>query len=84
MALGLATSVISSVFNTLGAMSGNVILFIIIALIGHVLNILINMLGAYVHSNRLTFVEFFGKFYEGGGRKFKPFGMNTKYIKVTK
>lgn len=84
MALGLATSVISSVFNTLGAMSGNVVLFIVIALIGHVLNILINMLGAYVHSNRLTFVEFFGKFYEGGGRKFKPFGMNTKYIKVTK
>ncbi len=86
LALGLATSVISSVFNQLGSMGGKsvpgVLLFIIIALLGHSLNIAINALGAYVHSNRLTFVEFFGKFYEGGGRKFTPFAMNTKYYKV--
>ena len=42
----------------------------------------INALGSYVHSNRLEFVEFFGKFYEGGGRKFSPLGIHTKYYKI--
>ena len=69
----------------MGSMFGNsvigVILFIIIFLIGHVLNMAINALGAYVHTNRLQFVEFFGKFYSGGGRKFAPFAVNTKYFK---
>jgi len=40
------------------------------------------LLGAYVHTNRLQYVEFFGKFYEGGGRMFNPFNMKTKYYKV--
>ena len=42
----------------------------------------INLLGAYVHTNRLQFVEFFGKFYEGGGREFKPYAVNTKYYNI--
>ena len=46
------------------------------------LNLAINALGAYVHTNRLQYVEFFGKFYEGGGRKFEPFAVHTKYYKV--
>lgn len=86
LALGLATSVISTVFNKLGSMLGNsipgVILFILVFIIGHGLNLAINALGAYVHTNRLQFVEFFGKFYGGGGRKFEPFGIHTKYYKV--
>ena len=41
----------------------------------------INMLGAYVHTNRLQYVELFSKFYEGGGRAFKPFAVHTKYVK---
>ena len=45
------------------------------------MNIGINLLGAYVHTNRLQFVEFFGKFYSGGGQKFRPFTVNTKYFK---
>jgi V/A-type H+-transporting ATPase subunit I len=85
LALGLATSVIATVFNKMGSMLGNtpvgVALFIIVFLMGHTLNLLINALGAYVHTNRLQFVEFFGKFYEGGGTKFNPFGINTKYYK---
>ena len=57
------------------------ILFTIIFLVGHTLNLAINVLGAYVHTNRLQFVEFFGKFYEGGGRAFSPFcAAQTKYI----
>ncbi|MEG7530274.1 MAG: V-type ATP synthase subunit I [Hungatella sp.] len=86
LALGLATSVISTVFNKMGSMVGNsipgVIVFILVFLAGHSLNLAINALGAYVHTNRLQFVEFFGKFYEGGGRKFAPFAIHTKYYKV--
>ena len=86
LALGLATSVISSVFNQMGSMVAGtpvigVIFFILIFLVGHVLNLAINALGAYVHANRLQYVEFFSKFYSGGGRKFTPFSINTKYIK---
>ena len=46
------------------------------------MNLAINLLGAYVHTNRLQFVEFFGKFYEGGGRPFNPFRENTKYAEI--
>ncbi len=86
LALGLATGVIASVFNQMGAMGGGgvvgAIVFIIVFLLGHSLNIGLNVLGAYVHSNRLEFVEFFGKFYEGGGKKFNPFSAKTKYFKI--
>lgn len=87
LALGLATGVIASVFNQMGAMLGNgpvgVIVFLFAFIVGHTLNLGINVLGAYVHTNRLQFVEFFGKFFEGGRRKFAPFAANTKYFKIT-
>ena len=60
----------------------SVFIFILIFMIGHVLNIAINVLGAYVHTNRLQFVEFFGKFYDGGGKSFEPFTEKTRYFKV--
>ncbi len=86
LALGLATGVIAQVFNQIGSMMGDgiigVIIFTLIFVIGHGLNIGINALGAYVHTNRLQFVEFFGKFYTGGGREFKPFKINTKHYTV--
>ena len=85
LALGLATGVIGSVINQMGSMAGGgvvgAILFLIVFLFGHSLNLGINLLGAYVHCNRLQYVEFFGKFYEGGGRKFQPFAPHTKYYK---
>ncbi|MEG2381108.1 MAG: V-type ATP synthase subunit I [Oscillospiraceae bacterium] len=85
LALGLATGVIAEVFNKMGSMFGGGIIgaiaFLIIFIIGHTLNIGINLLGAYVHTNRLQFVEFFGKFYEGGGEKYSPYSVNTKYYK---
>lgn len=86
LALGLATGVIAQVVNQMGSMGGKsvigVIMFIIVFIIGHVFNLAINLLGAYVHTNRLQYVEFFGKFYEGGGREFNPFKANTKYADV--
>ena len=83
MALGLATGVIAQVVNTMGSLGGggivNGIVFAVVFVVGHALNFAINCLGAYVHTNRLQYVEFFSKFYEGGGRAFSPLGMNTKY-----
>ena len=61
---------------------GGGIFFIGICLAVQTLNLAINLLGEYVHTNRLQFVEFFGKFYEGGGRPFEPFKENTKYADV--
>ena len=86
LALGLATGVIATVFNKMGSMIGGnffgAVVFLVVFLIGHALNMAINILGSYVHTNRLTFVEFFGKFYSGGGRKFEPFAVHTKYYKI--
>ena len=84
LALGLATGVIGSVINSMGAMLGGGVVgaigFTLVFLIGHSVNIGINLLGAYVHTNRLQYVEFFGKFYEGGGRPFNPFSIHTNYV----
>ncbi|MDL2254075.1 V-type ATP synthase subunit I [Ruminococcaceae bacterium OttesenSCG-928-I18] len=86
LALGLATGVIASVMNQLGTLAGGgfigIILFVLVFAVGQALNFGINVLGAYVHSNRLEFVEFFGKFYEGGGKVFTPLGIHTKYYKI--
>ncbi|MCF0146323.1 MAG: V-type ATP synthase subunit I [Eubacterium sp.] len=86
LALGLATGVIASVINMIATMFGGgvlgVIIFIVVFVLGHTLNIAINALGAYVHTNRLQYVEFFGKFYDAGGKPFRPFKNETKYITV--
>ena len=86
LALGLATGVIASVINTMGTLFGfnlfGIIILIIAFVAGHLFNILINALGAYVHSSRLQYVEFFGKFYEAGGKAFKPLKINTKYVEI--
>lgn len=86
LALGLATGVVASVINTMGTLFGlniaGIIILVIVFVVGTVFNIAINALGAYVHSSRLQYVEFFGKFYEGGGKAFQPFKINTKYIEL--
>jgi V/A-type H+-transporting ATPase subunit I len=82
MALMLAGSVIAQVFNTLAAIPGNIIIFIPIFLLGHALNIGLNLLGCYVHDLRLQCLEYFGKFYKDGGKPFKPLSIKTKYVDV--
>ena len=84
MALMLSGSVIASVFNTLGATFGNVILFVIVALIGNALNLALNLLGCYVHDLRLQCLEFFNRFYKEGGKPYKPLAIQTKYVDVIK
>ncbi len=86
LALGLATGVIATVFNQMGSMLGGGVLgaifFTVVFLIGHTMNLAINVLGAYVHTNRLQYVEFFGKFYEGGGRAYEPFAAHTRHFQI--
>jgi len=84
MALMLAGSVIAQVFNTLGAIPGNIIVFIVVSLAGNTLNFALNLLGCYVHDLRLQCLEFFNKFYMDGGRPFKPLEFDTKFVDIVK
>ncbi len=84
MALMLAGAVIAQVFNTLGGITGNVITFFIIAMIGNALNFALNLLGCYVHDMRLQCLEYFGRFYEDGGKPFRPLALNTQYVDIIK
>ncbi len=87
MALGLSGGYIAYAINLMVGMlmglnvigaAGGIVLFIG----GHLFNLFLSALSGYVHTIRLTFVEFFGKFYEGGGKPFKKFISKTKYINL--
>ncbi len=84
MALMLASSVIGSLVNILGALAGNVLVFIPIFVIGHAFNMGINVIGTYVHAARLQYLEFFGKFYREGGTPFRPLTYHTNYVDIMK
>ena len=88
LALSLATGVVGMVMNLLaGMVQGSIIGFILsllIYVVGHVFNLVLGLLSAYVHACRLQYIEFYGKFYEGGGTIFKPFGIKTNYINIKK
>lgn len=87
MALGLSGAFIGMAFNMIAGMVNTawymVPFAIIIFLVGHLFNIFLSALGSYVHTLRLMYVEFFGKFYEGGGKKFQVFRQEPKYINYT-
>ena len=85
--MGLATGVIGMVFNTLIAMvwDGGILakaLAIVLFVGCHLFNLGINALGAYVHACRLQYIEFFGKFFEEGGKPFKPLNNHTRYVRI--
>lgn len=86
MALGLSGGFIALSVNQICAMVGfkpaTIIFVILIFIFGQTFNLSLSLLGAYVHSARLIYVEFFGKFYEGGGREFKDFKIDEKYINI--
>jgi V/A-type H+-transporting ATPase subunit I len=86
-ALGLATGVIGMVINTIAGMLWNAGFIgqaaaLVVLLGGHTFNIAVNVLGAYVHTSRLQFIEFFSKFYEPGGKEFQPLAFRTKYVDI--
>ena len=68
----------------INAIANSFWLFIPIFIIGHGLNFALNLLGCYVHDLRLQCLEYFGKFYEDGGKPFKPLMADTKYVDITK
>lgn len=85
--MGLATGVIGMVINILVGMvvKSGIIGMVIGAVLfvgGHLFNMGINTLGAYVHSCRLQYIEFFGKFFEDGGKPFVPLTENTRYVYI--
>lgn len=86
LALGLVTGIIGSVVNLMGTLPENMvlktILFTVVFVFGHAINFGINVIGAYVHTNRLQYVEFFSRFYEGGGRAFNPLKVNSSTFKL--
>ncbi len=93
LALGIATGYLAMVFNTLCTMlmGGSGVMKIVGFLIAvvllvalHLFSIAINTLGTFVHCARLQYVEFFGKFYEEGGRAFKPLQYKTKHVQISK
>lgn len=84
MALMVSGSVIASVFNTLGATTGIIPVFILISLLGNALNLALSLLGAYVHDLRLQCLEFFGRFYKEGGKPYQPLSIDTQYVDIIK
>lgn len=92
LALGLATGIIAMVVNMIAFLFKEMIpvplldrvIQVLILLGGHTFNLLINTLGAFIHSARLQFVEFFPKFMEGGGRHLKPFEKRGQFVSLAK
>ncbi len=87
LALGLSGAAVGMVINLLVNMVLPIkyfgwILAILIFVLGHGFSVAVNLLGAFVHTLRLQFVEFFGKFYEAGGREFSPLSIKSKFSKI--
>ncbi len=88
LALSLATGVVAMVMNMLAQMMSTSVLGVVLSLfvyvIGHTFNLALGLLSAYVHDSRLQYIEFFNKFYEGGGKEFRPLSIKTRYVDVKK
>lgn len=89
LALSLTTTIIGMAFNVVavlfktGTFVGT-ILFIIALISGHMFNFCMSILSAFIHPARLIFLEFFGRFYEGGAPRFQPYGFGNQRITIVK
>ena len=90
LALGLATAGMALAFNIVAELMPKIVPYIgvvllpIILIVAHLANLAIQSLGAAIHSLRLQYVEFFNRFYMGGGKKFIPFQIKRKYTEEVK
>lgn len=87
MALGMVTGVIAIAINKIAWMVTGIpvlgIFLVIIVLVpAHLFNLIINTLGGFIHTMRLQYIEFFGRFYSGGSKPFKPFRLETDYVEI--
>lgn len=88
LALGLASAAVAMIINMLGGLASDIpyvgwLIAVTIVVGGHIFSIAVNVLGSFVHSLRLQYVEFFSKFYTGGGREYTPLSLNAKYVQIT-
>jgi len=84
LALGLATGAIAMAINGVAEMAGDIpivgpVAVVLVLIGGHLFNLAVNCLGAFVHSARLQYLEFFSKFFTGGGHAFEPFRVEKRY-----
>ena len=90
LALGLATAGMALAFNVIAQLMGSmipvigIVIMIILLVFAHIINLGLQALGAGIHSLRLQYVEFFNRFYEGGGKEFSPLRIRRKYTKIEK
>ena len=87
--LMLSSALMGTVINQLGEMvwtGGGIgyVMAIVLLVFAHIFNLVMGILGIYIHNGRLQYVEFFGKFYTGDGHLFVPFGSDTKYTRYGK
>lgn len=87
MALGMTTTVVGMSFNIIAGMLKEVpyvgwVLFFGMVIFGHIFNFVMSILSAFVHSARLILLEWFGRFYEGGGIPFRPFGFQNSRMEL--
>ncbi len=90
MALGMVTAGLAMAINIIAKIAGEIpygigiVLMVLVLVGGHGFNIAINALGAFVHTLRLQYVEFFPKFLVGGGKSFEPLSKKYKHIYMKK
>jgi V/A-type H+-transporting ATPase subunit I len=90
MALGMVTAGLAMAINVIAEIAGDIpygigiVLMILVFAGGHAFNLAINALGAFVHTLRLQYVEFFPKFIVGGGKSFEPLSREYKHIYIKK
>ncbi len=87
MALGMASAIIAMVVNQMADLVKSnggfgIVFYVLIMVLGHLINIALNLLGTFVHTSRLQYIEFFGKFYVDGGRQFRPLALNPQFTKL--
>jgi len=89
-ALGLATAGMALAFNIVADLMPQIIPYVgivllpVVLVVAHLANLALQSLGAAIHALRLQYVEFFNRFYEGGGKKFEPFQIERKYTEEPK
>jgi V/A-type H+-transporting ATPase subunit I len=87
LALALTTTVVAIAFNLIaglvkGVPAAGIALFVLVLIAGHTFNFVISMLGGFVHSARLLFLEMFTRFYEPGGTRFEPLGFSSQRVMI--